>query len=80
MAGELIELHREGDTVEVERGLNTLHDLNAEIAETLYRLALNSRIDGLASRIAVWLGTDPWPKLVSCIWPIYPLSRRCRAQ
>ena len=39
MAGELIELHREGDTVEVERGLNTLHDLNAEIAEALYRLA-----------------------------------------
>lgn len=39
MAEELIVLHVGGNAAEVEQGLNTLHDLNAELADTLYRLA-----------------------------------------
>ena len=36
IAEESIVLRVRGETAEVEQGLNTLHDLNAELAETLY--------------------------------------------
>ena len=42
MADELMAARVSGEAAGVEQGLNTLHDLNAELAQILYRLAHES--------------------------------------